>query len=67
MSFSRLNIAYVVGRMSRYTQCSSHDHWDALARLVKYLRGTMDYAIEYSGFPTLLEGYSEWCSYMEIS
>jgi len=31
---------------------------------MKYLRGTMDYAIEYSGFPTVLEGYSDanWIS-----
>ena len=51
MSFSRPDIASAVGRLSRYTQCPSQDHWDALARLMKYLRGTMDYAIEYSGFP----------------
>ena len=59
MSFSRPDIAYVVSRLGRYTQCPSQDHWDALARLMRYLRGTMDYAIEYSGFPTMLEGYSD--------
>ena len=59
MSFSRPNIAYAVGRLSRYTQCPSQDHWDALARLMKYLRGIMDYAIEYSGFPVVLEEYSD--------
>ena len=26
---------------------------------MRYLRGTMDYAIEYSGFPAVLEGYSD--------
>jgi len=30
-----------------------------LARLMKYLRGTMACAIEYSGFPAVLEGYSD--------
>jgi len=31
---------------------------------MKYLRGTMDYAIEYSGFPVVLEGYNDanWIS-----
>jgi len=31
---------------------------------MRYLRGTIDYAIEYSGFPTVLEGYSDvnWIS-----
>jgi len=35
-----------------------------LARLMKYLRGTMDYAIEYSGFVVVLEGYNDanWIS-----
>ena len=31
---------------------------------MRYLRGTMDYVIEYSGFPTVLEGYNDanWIS-----
>jgi len=64
MSFSRPNIAYAVSRLSRYTQCPSQDHWDALTRLMRYLRGTMDYTIEYSGFPAVLEGHSDanWIS-----
>ena len=64
MSFSRPDIAYTVGRLSRYTQCPSQDHWDALARLMKYLRATMDYVIEYNGIPVVLEGYNDanWIS-----
>jgi len=48
MSFSRPDIAYVVGRLSRYTQCPNQEHWDVLGRLMRYLKGSMDYAIEYS-------------------
>jgi len=59
MSFLRPNIAYVVGRLSRYTQCPNQEHWDALVRLMRYLRGSMDYAIEYSGFPIVLEWYND--------
>jgi len=59
MSFSRPDIAYAVGRLSRYTQCPSQDHWDALARLMKYFRGKMNYAIEYSGFLVVLERYND--------
>jgi len=64
MSFSKPDIAYVVGRLSRYTQCPNQEHWDALARLMRYLRDSMDYAIEYSGFPAVLEGYNDanWIS-----
>ena len=64
MSFSRPNIAYAVSKLSRYTQCPNQDHWDALGRLMRYLRGLMDYAIEYSGFSAVLEGYNDanWIS-----
>nr|KYP36589.1 Retrovirus-related Pol polyprotein from transposon TNT 1-94 [Cajanus cajan] len=64
MNFSRPDIAYAVSRLSRYTHCPNQDHWEALARLMRYLRGTMDYGIEYSGFPAVLEGYSDanWIS-----
>jgi len=38
ISFSRPDIAYAVSRLSKHTQCPNLDHWDALARLMKYLR-----------------------------
>ena len=45
MNFSRLNIAYAVCRLGSYTHNPNNDHWNALARLMKYLRGTMNYDI----------------------
>ena len=57
MNFSRPDIAYAVYRLSRYTHNANNDHLSALARLMKYLRGTMKYGILYSGFPAVLEGY----------
>ena len=59
MNFSRPDIAYVVCRLSRYTHNTNNDHWSALARLMKYLRGTMNYGILYSGCPVVLEGYND--------
>ena len=37
---------------------------DGLGRLMRYLRGSMDYAIEYSGFLAIIEGYNDanWIS-----
>ena len=51
-------------RLSRYTHSPNNDHWAALARLMKYLRGTMNYGIWYSGLPAVFEGYSDanWIS-----
>jgi len=48
-----------INDFSRYTKVyliKHKDHWDALLRLKKYLRGTMDYVIENSRFPTVVEG-----------
>ena len=45
MNFSRLDIVYAVCRLSRYTHNPNIDHSNALARLMKYLRGTMNYGI----------------------
>ncbi len=40
------------------------DHWHALERVMCYLCGTMSYEIHYSGYPYVLEGYSDsnWIS-----
>ena len=67
MNFSRPDIAYAVCRLSRNTHNPNNDHWSALAKLMKYLRGTMNYGIMYSGFPIVLEGYSDanWTSYSD--
>ena len=59
MNFSRPNIAYALCRLCRYRQHPNNDHWSALARLMKYLRGTMNYGIIYSGFSVVLEGYND--------
>ena len=55
MNFSRPDIAYAMCRLSTYTHNPNNDHWSALSRLMKYLRGTMNYGILYSGFLIVLE------------
>ncbi|BBH06862.1 transposable element gene [Prunus dulcis] len=56
---TRPDIAYAVGRLSRYTHNPSKEHWNALERVFKYLRGTIDYSLCYKGFPNVVEGYSD--------
>ena len=64
MNFTRPDIAFAVCRLSKFTHCPSHEHWEALTRILKYLRGTINFGIHYSGFPAVLEGYSDanWIS-----
>ena len=64
MNFSRLDIAYVVCKLSRYTRNPNRDYWATIVGLMKYLKGTINYGILYSGFPDVLEGYSDtnWIS-----
>jgi hypothetical protein len=40
------------------------DHWYALDRVPYYLKGIVDYMIHYTGYPKVLEGYtdSNWIS-----
>ena len=48
-----------MGRLNRYTQNPSNEHWTALERVFKYLRGTLDYSLYYKGFPSVVEGFSD--------
>nr|KAJ0218783.1 hypothetical protein LSAT_V11C300120880 [Lactuca sativa] len=56
MISTRPDIAYVMGRLSRYTSNPSSHHWQAVSRVFKYLKGTMNYGLTYSGYPSVLEG-----------
>lgn len=67
MISTRPDIAYAVGKLSRYTSKPSSHHWQALSRVFKYLKGTMDYGLTYTGFPSVIEGHSDasWISNKE--
>ena len=61
---TRPDISYAVSKLSRFTSNPGDDHWKALGRVCRYLRGTSDYGIHYSGYPPVLDGYSDsnWIS-----
>jgi hypothetical protein len=58
-SATRPDISFAVSKLSRFTSNPRDDHWRALERVMLYLVGTMDYIIYYSGYPAVLEGYSD--------
>ena len=58
------DIAYVVNKLSRFTNNPGKDHWKALVRVLRYLRYTLNYELHYLRYPVVLEGYSNtnWIS-----
>ncbi|GJR87585.1 zinc finger, CCHC-type containing protein [Tanacetum coccineum] len=66
-TYTRHDIAFVVGKVSRYTSNPGTQHWQAIQRVLKYLKKTMDYRLTYIGYPSVLEGYTDasWISNTE--
>ncbi|GKB22210.1 zinc finger, CCHC-type containing protein [Tanacetum coccineum] len=64
MTCTRPDIAFDVGKLSRYTSNLGTQHWQAIQRVLKYLKKTMNYRLMYSGYPLVLEGYTDasWIS-----
>lgn len=63
-SATRPDISFAVSKLSRFNKNPGDDHWSALERVMRYLKGTMSYGIHYTGYPKVLEGYSDsnWIS-----
>ncbi|GKD39484.1 zinc finger, CCHC-type containing protein [Tanacetum coccineum] len=47
MTCTRPDIAFAVGKLSRYTSNPGTQHWEAIQRVLKYLKKTMDYRLTY--------------------
>ncbi|GJX43237.1 hypothetical protein Tco_0259913 [Tanacetum coccineum] len=58
MTSTRPNIAYAVGRLSRFTSNPNRHHWHAITRIFKYLKDTMNYGVSYVGYPSVLDASS---------
>nr|GEU99199.1 zinc finger, CCHC-type [Tanacetum cinerariifolium] len=69
MTSTRPDIVYAVGRLSRFTSNPSKQHWQAITRVFKYLKCTINYSLSYVGYPSVLEAYSDasWINHIEDS
>nr|GEU91946.1 zinc finger, CCHC-type [Tanacetum cinerariifolium] len=69
MTSTRPDIAYVVGRFSRFINNPSRQHWKAITIVFKYLRGTINYGLSFVGYLLVLEAYSDasWINHVEDS
>ncbi|CAJ2637049.1 unnamed protein product [Trifolium pratense] len=54
------DIMYVVSLLSRYTHCASEIHFQAAKRILRYVKGTVDYGIRFNQVQNFrLLGYSD--------
>ncbi|GJY84293.1 hypothetical protein Tco_0497669 [Tanacetum coccineum] len=69
MTCTRPDIAFAVGKLSKYTSNPGTQHWQAIQSVLKYLKKTMDYRLKYTGYPSVLEGYidASWISNTEYN
>ena len=62
MKGTRFDTAYVVGRLSQYCNEPKIKHWNAALRIIRYLKGTINYKLIYGNrkyFGPKLQGYSD--------
>ena len=59
MMCTRPDICFAVGLVSRYQSNPRREHWKAVKRILRYLKGTMDYCLCYQGSDLRLIGYSD--------
>ncbi|XP_075076763.1 secreted RxLR effector protein 161-like [Nicotiana tabacum] len=64
MMCTRPDIFYVVGLVSRYQYNFGRDYWKVVKRSFRYLKGTADYSLCYSGNDLYLRGYThaDWAA-----
>ena len=59
MMCTRSDICYAVGLVSRFQSNPGKQHWKVVKRILRYLKGTSDYALCYQGSDLRLVGYSD--------
>nr|GEU30960.1 calcium-transporting ATPase 2, plasma membrane-type-like [Tanacetum cinerariifolium] len=52
--------------LSRHTNSLGKEHWDAVNQVFKYLKKTIDYDLEYSGDPSVLEEFNKSLDYKTL-
>ncbi|CAM8903390.1 unnamed protein product [Rhodiola kirilowii] len=64
MNCTRPDIAYTVSRLARYMSNPGTEHWNAIVRIMRYLRFTRNYSLHYTRYPKVIEGYTDasWIS-----
>eukprot|EP00253_Pinus_taeda_P033404 PITA_33404 len=65
MVCTRLDIAHVVGVLSRFMSKPGKEHWTTVKQVFRYLRGTSDYGLCYQGRPGL-DRVLDICGFVDV-
>lgn len=57
MMCTRPDISFAIGMISRFQSNSGFAYWVTVKRILRYLRGTMDYMLCYQSGELRLQGY----------
>ena len=49
------DVASVIGKLSRGTYNLSVEYWDAISRLLRYLKSAYDFGLSYCGYPIVIK------------
>ena len=61
-TISRPDITFAVNSLARFSNSPTKTHWSCVKRVIRYLKGTIDFGITFSGSDLSLVGYcdSDW-------
>ena len=59
LTCTRVDLAYSVSKLAQYASNSSAQHWAALKKLWKYVKGTLQLGLIYSGEKLILQAFSD--------
>ena len=59
MLYTRPDICFAVGMVSRYQSSPGEAHWKAVKRILRYLKGIADYSLCYQGSNLTVRGYTD--------
>ena len=57
MVCTRLNIAHAMGVVSRFISKPRKQHWEAVKWILRYLKGSLDTCLRFTGASLKLRGY----------
>ena len=58
-NYTKLDIAYAIGLLCRFTSRPCLEHWNIVKRVKRYFKKTQKLGLHYQKFPALLEGYGD--------